>query len=59
MTAKLPKTAVDPVKNAGPIFLNVLDPDTIKEPVIIADPLMTSLGVIMVPEFDSMVPGSP
>jgi hypothetical protein len=58
-TDKFPNISVEPVNKAGPIFLNVLDPETVNEPVIDTDPSTIKKGLTMVPEFVCIVPGSP
>ena len=59
LTVRFPNIPVDPVNNAGPIFVNVLDPETVKDPVMIADPETIKNGLTIVPELVVIVPGSP
>jgi hypothetical protein len=58
-TVKFPSIPVEPVKKAGPIFLNVLDPETVNEPVMTTNPSTIKKGLTIVPELVCMVPGSP
>ena len=41
------------------MFINVLEPDTINDPVIIAKPPTLKNGVIVTPELLDMVPAGP
>ena len=45
--------ATDPENIAGPIFVNVEDPDTVNDPVIVNDPLILAL-----PEYGKVVSGA-
>ena len=68
---KLPVILTEPVKFAGPILINVFDPDTINEPVITLDPITINVGapstdpesiddpVILSPELELIVPANP
>jgi hypothetical protein len=58
-TVKFPNIPVEPVNKAGPIFLNVLEPETVNEPVITTNPSTIKKGLTIVPELVCMVPGSP
>jgi hypothetical protein len=58
-TIKLPKILVEPVNWAGPMFINVFEPDTIKDPVIIVLPFTFKNGLTIVPELVCMVPADP
>jgi hypothetical protein len=58
-TIKLPKILVEPVNWAGPMFINVFEPDTIKDPVIIVLPFTFKNGLTIVPELVCIVPADP
>jgi hypothetical protein len=71
VAVKLPETPTEPVNNAGPMFMNVLDPETVNDPVIVTspekvedpvtviEPETSRKGVTKKPELAATVPLSP
>jgi hypothetical protein len=56
---KLPEIPTDPVNKAGPMFINVFDPVTVKVPIMVTLPENTEEPVLLTPELPVMVPGGP
>jgi hypothetical protein len=71
VAVKLPETPTEPVNNAGPMFMNVLEPETVNDPVIVTspekvedpvtviEPETSRKGVAKKPELAATVPLSP